>query len=435
MSEHVYLIQTRECCRIDKNVYKIGRSNGICCRMKQYPKDSIIHLIVSVEDSKKLETSLLKYFLEKFEKAYLPSGDAYGNEYFRGNINSMKFEFFKHITENSAYFESMLNMQNSKYAETTSDAEERLEEERELEEKRLEEEREREEKRKAIEYNESNIKRVLDIEHVKNKLNKLKRTILKKYIITKCKSDRISEAELMNVYGDDFLDDRPCACEVLELFIYNKNKKIIGCLDESYESTNYIERGAGAFMNMCGSNIFEGYDRTVETICYLKRRHSPSLIAPIECDVQDVEDVMCRFYKKFNVKLSVNGICYQGCGKFKSTCCCKDVQITPHVLSEIQSACDTICELYTYDKDAKTKRNSYGFKHELQWFRQLAGHKDGGYLSNPTTIIALMLLGIEVEHTKDDGPNVEFKTLYPIINNLPVKHGPYQMWSSKHSTL
>ena len=99
MSEHIYLIQTRECSRIDKDVYKLGRSNGIDSRMKSYPKESIIHLIVSVENSRQTETDLIKLFGEKFEKALLSSGESYGNEYFRGDLTLMKQVFLTYIMD------------------------------------------------------------------------------------------------------------------------------------------------------------------------------------------------------------------------------------------------------------------------------------------------------------------------------------------------
>jgi hypothetical protein len=90
--EGIYLLHTREFINTNKQIYKLGRSNHLENRVKQYPNGSIIMLMLKCKNSKSCKTNLIKLFKSKFiQKTF------YGTEYFEGNNNDMIIEIFKYI--------------------------------------------------------------------------------------------------------------------------------------------------------------------------------------------------------------------------------------------------------------------------------------------------------------------------------------------------
>ena len=84
-TEFIYLIQPREFIRMKENVYKIGRTaQSPDKRIGQYPKNTRLHLLVSVDNSVETETVLLRLFRRSFT-----ARTDYGSEYFEGDVNDM----------------------------------------------------------------------------------------------------------------------------------------------------------------------------------------------------------------------------------------------------------------------------------------------------------------------------------------------------------
>ncbi len=83
-SEGIYIIREREFMTQDKLVYKLGRSNNMINRARQYPKGSEIILLLKCANSISVESNLITLFSKGFRQC-----KEYGTEYFEGNINSM----------------------------------------------------------------------------------------------------------------------------------------------------------------------------------------------------------------------------------------------------------------------------------------------------------------------------------------------------------
>lgn len=84
MSGFIYLINSREFNNIKEPTYKIGRSNDIHRRYKEYPKDSILLYSCVVNNEIKLEKLIIKQFKIDFIQK-----KEYGNEYFKGDHTKM----------------------------------------------------------------------------------------------------------------------------------------------------------------------------------------------------------------------------------------------------------------------------------------------------------------------------------------------------------
>ena len=84
--QYFYIIQEREFFRSSEPTYKIGKTqqDPPFNRLKQYPKGSKTILLLGVDDCSRFETKVIKLFNNKYEKM-----TSYGNEYFKGDINSM----------------------------------------------------------------------------------------------------------------------------------------------------------------------------------------------------------------------------------------------------------------------------------------------------------------------------------------------------------
>jgi hypothetical protein len=90
--EGIYLIHTREFISTNVSIYKIGRSNYLDNRVKQYPNGSKILLMIACKNSKSCENNLKNLFKSKFiQKPY------YGIEYFEGNYIDMIKEICDYI--------------------------------------------------------------------------------------------------------------------------------------------------------------------------------------------------------------------------------------------------------------------------------------------------------------------------------------------------
>ena len=81
----LYIIHTRECRRLNEDVYKIGRSEQCVTRVRSYGRGALVYLLVPVEDSKGAEKKVIQEFKKHFvQKKY------YGTEYFEGNLREMQ---------------------------------------------------------------------------------------------------------------------------------------------------------------------------------------------------------------------------------------------------------------------------------------------------------------------------------------------------------
>lgn len=93
-NEYIYLIRTRECVKLNEQIYKIGKTKkeDIKERFDHYPKGIEIIAFFSVKDADKTENDIIKIFNSSFTVKL-----EYGNEYFEGNIKDMLEQFINII--------------------------------------------------------------------------------------------------------------------------------------------------------------------------------------------------------------------------------------------------------------------------------------------------------------------------------------------------
>jgi DNA repair exonuclease SbcCD ATPase subunit len=85
MSGYLYLLQEREFVEKNEDVYKIGKTKQeFGKRMADYPKNSVVHLQILVENVDTIEKILIKNFKEIFKQRL-----DIGYEYFEGNKNKV----------------------------------------------------------------------------------------------------------------------------------------------------------------------------------------------------------------------------------------------------------------------------------------------------------------------------------------------------------
>ena len=96
--EGIYLIQEREFIKTKEDVYTIGRSNNLSERIKQYPKESKLILIILCKNSSDVEKKLITILTKKFKLC-----SNYGAEYFEGKLNKI-------ITEIENYFKNIKSL-------------------------------------------------------------------------------------------------------------------------------------------------------------------------------------------------------------------------------------------------------------------------------------------------------------------------------------
>jgi hypothetical protein len=95
MYEGIYLIQEREFIKTEEEVYTLGRSHNLQERIKQYPKESNLLLIILCKNSVEIEKELIKLLTKNFTLC-----SNYGAEYFKGKfdkINLVIENYFKNI--------------------------------------------------------------------------------------------------------------------------------------------------------------------------------------------------------------------------------------------------------------------------------------------------------------------------------------------------
>ena len=93
--EYIYIIHCAQ--HINTNIYKVGRTKDILRRYTEYPKGSKPILTLSCDDSKLIETKILNYLKEN--NLYFQRKDL-GNEYFQCDINILKSDIQKIVSEN-----------------------------------------------------------------------------------------------------------------------------------------------------------------------------------------------------------------------------------------------------------------------------------------------------------------------------------------------
>ena len=90
--QSVYLLIEREFLLLKKNVFKIGRSENVSNRTKQYPNGSQLLVVLPCIDCKASENHLK----EVFQKNFKHRADI-GSEYFEGTPNLMIQTFIKNV--------------------------------------------------------------------------------------------------------------------------------------------------------------------------------------------------------------------------------------------------------------------------------------------------------------------------------------------------
>jgi hypothetical protein len=81
---HIYIIHEREFIRLNEDVYKVGRTQNLMRRIKDYPKDSELIYCYKVDNIITIE----KKVLEELPKHFIHRRDI-GSEYFEGNRNAI----------------------------------------------------------------------------------------------------------------------------------------------------------------------------------------------------------------------------------------------------------------------------------------------------------------------------------------------------------
>lgn len=84
-NNYIYIIKEREFIKTNENVYKIGRTKrGHSKRTNEYPKDSVVMLVIKVSDDKVYETAILEHLrnVSKQRKDI-------GSEYFEDNFYNL----------------------------------------------------------------------------------------------------------------------------------------------------------------------------------------------------------------------------------------------------------------------------------------------------------------------------------------------------------
>jgi hypothetical protein len=84
MNHYIYIIQLREFINQNLDVYKIGKTQNVQQRKRQYPKNSKLILSIEVDDMHESENHLKHIFKKRFKQC-----KDYGTEYFEGNIEDM----------------------------------------------------------------------------------------------------------------------------------------------------------------------------------------------------------------------------------------------------------------------------------------------------------------------------------------------------------
>ncbi len=95
--EYIYIIHERTFVLTNTNIYKVGRTNDINRRFKQYSKGSKIVFTMPCNNSIEIEAQILNHL--KSDSKYVQATE-FGNEYFICNVNDLIsdiYTFFNHI--------------------------------------------------------------------------------------------------------------------------------------------------------------------------------------------------------------------------------------------------------------------------------------------------------------------------------------------------
>ena len=103
--EGIYLIHTREFIITNKEIYKIGQSNNMETRVRNYPNGSNLLLSIISKNSIQCEKDLIKQFKIKFTQKLF-----YGNEYFEGDVDEMISMICDYITPTEKKNETKLTL-------------------------------------------------------------------------------------------------------------------------------------------------------------------------------------------------------------------------------------------------------------------------------------------------------------------------------------
>lgn len=96
-NEYIYLIRRREFIRLNKNIYKVGKSKCIVYRINDHSRGSEILLIKKVRNLDICE----KFILDKFNDNFIQEIE-YGKEYYTGNSNDM-IDLINDIIHNNVF--------------------------------------------------------------------------------------------------------------------------------------------------------------------------------------------------------------------------------------------------------------------------------------------------------------------------------------------
>jgi hypothetical protein len=94
MSGVIYLIWIREFINKDEHIYKLGRTENIVNRVKNYPKDSLLLCSIYCNNEKNMEKILLNKFSIEFKNR-----TDIGSEYFEGDYKKMIEYIYKFVLE------------------------------------------------------------------------------------------------------------------------------------------------------------------------------------------------------------------------------------------------------------------------------------------------------------------------------------------------
>jgi len=93
-NHYVYLLREREFIDLDEPIYKLGKTiQQPNTRLAGYPKGSEVLLFVDVKNCHNAEKELMRHFDENYHHC-----KDIGREYYEGDLNSMKRDFFKVVS-------------------------------------------------------------------------------------------------------------------------------------------------------------------------------------------------------------------------------------------------------------------------------------------------------------------------------------------------
>ena len=104
--EGIYLLREERFIETNKNIYKIGRSGNIYQRVSHYGNGTIIYLMVACNNSERYESELIKKFCNDFKCVKY-----YGNEYFMGDLHTMKNTIIDYMKTNINGEIKLINME------------------------------------------------------------------------------------------------------------------------------------------------------------------------------------------------------------------------------------------------------------------------------------------------------------------------------------